>query len=77
MAATGIARQTAGQAVQVRTEGSHMVNTQKPSLSLVGSPHGAPTLADTIALTKRPTGRDPAPEETERARLALSPKNGT
>jgi putative acetyltransferase len=40
----------------------------KPHLYLVGQKHGPPTLEDLIALTKALSGRDPTPDEVEKAR---------
>ena len=40
----------------------------KPDVYLVGQKHGPPTLEDLIALTKALSGRDPTPDEVEKAR---------
>ena len=40
----------------------------KPHLYLVGQKHGPPTFEDLIALTKALSGRDPTPDEVEKAR---------
>ena len=42
------------------------------TLHLAGQPHGLPTLADLIVLARRLSGRDPTPEEIDRARQTLA-----
>jgi hypothetical protein len=55
------------------------VNTSskpKPSLTLVGSGRGKPTLDDLTALYFKLTGKTPTPEELALARQHLAPRDG-
>jgi hypothetical protein len=47
------------------------VANQRPSLSLVGSEHGVPTLDDLIKLTIHLTGKRPTPAEIDQVRAIL------